>query len=254
MIINIAIYLDVLAPIKSLSVSLHEERHSPVKAICRIAEFAWTMGKLKCLIDESLVQDKSNMTHFTLLMSKIEVKEGKQHYQGTELSKYNKSFSAVKESYHKTIAAISDSMESRFSNLRASPLFENLVDLLKTKVWPEENFETFGDVKLQILVDHFREVLLKRNCKIDFINAELQVLKSFMVPLIKNNKALPYLDTWKRVFTNSELKSKCKNVLHLFEILFAMSFTNAKLERMFSQMLRVKFNWCNQLTRDHLDS
>ena len=89
LIINIAIYLDVLAPIKRLSVSLHEERHSPAKAICRITEFAWTMGKLKCLIDESLVQDKSNMTHFTLLMPKIEVKEGKNHYQGIKLSKYN---------------------------------------------------------------------------------------------------------------------------------------------------------------------
>ena len=68
-------------------------------------------------------------------------------------------------------------MESRFSDLRASPVFENLVDLLETKVWPEENF---GDVKLQILVDHFREILLKRNCKIDLINAEWQVLKSFI--------------------------------------------------------------------------
>ena len=143
-------------------------------------------------------------------------------------------------------------MESRFSDFGASPVFENLVDLLETKVWPEENFENFGDAKLQILVDHFREILLKRNCKIDLINAEWQVLKSFMVPLIKN-KAFPYLDIWKRVFTNSELKSECKNVLHLFEILFVMSFTNAKLERMFSRMLRVKSDWHNRLT-DHLDS
>ena len=82
-------------------------------------------------------------------------------------------------------------MESRFSDLRASLVFENLVDLLEIKVWPEENFENFGDVKLQIFVEHFREILLKRNCKIDIIHAEWLVLKSFMVPLIKNNKALP---------------------------------------------------------------
>ena len=75
-----------------------------------------------------------------------------------------------------------------------------------------------------------------------------------MVTLVKNNKALPYVDIWKQVFTNSELKSECKNVLHLFEILFVMPFTNAKLERMFSQMLRVKSDWHNHLTRDHLDS
>ena len=177
------------------------------------------MVKLKCLIDPSLVQDKSDMTHFTLPMSKMEVKEGKYHCQGIKLSKYHKSFSAVEESHRNAIVAINDSMESRFSDLRASPVSENLVDLLETKVSPEENFV---DVKLQILVDHFREILLKRNCKIDLINAEWQVLKSFMVPLIKNNKALPYLDIWKRVFTNSEHKSECKNVLHLFELLFVI--------------------------------
>ena len=75
-----------------------------------------------------------------------------------------------------------------------------------------------------------------------------------MVPLIKNNKALPYLDIWKRVFKNSEIKSKCKNVLQLFKILFVMPFTNAKLERVFSRMLRVKSDLRNQLTRDYLDS
>ena len=201
-IINIAIYLDILVPIKRLSVLLQEERYNPVEAICRITEFTWTMGKLKCLIDEPLVQDKSSMTHFTLLMSKIEVKEGKHHYQGIKLSKYNKSFPAVKETYYKAIVVMSNSMESKFSDLRASPVFEN-----------------FGDVKLQILVDNFREIQLKRDGKIVLINAEWQVLKSFMVPLIKNNKALPYPDIWKQVFTKSELKSEYKNVLPIQDII-----------------------------------
>ena len=105
-----------------------------------------------------------------------------------------------------------------------------------------------------MLVDQFREILRKRNCVIDLSNTECQVLKNFMVPLIKNNKVLPYLDIWKQVFTNSKLKSECKNVLHLFEILFVMPFTNAKLERMFSRMLRGKSDWHNQLNKDHLDS
>ena len=105
-----------------------------------------------------------------------------------------------------------------------------------------------------MLVDQVREILLKINCEIGLINAEWQVVKSFMVPLIKNNKVLPYLDIWKRVFTNSELESECKNLLHIFEILFVMPFTNAKLERMFSRMLRMKSDWRNQLAGDHLNS
>ena len=39
LIINIAIYRDVLAPIRRLAVSLQEDRHEPVKAIRRITEF-----------------------------------------------------------------------------------------------------------------------------------------------------------------------------------------------------------------------
>ena len=37
-------------------------------------------------------------------------------------------------------------------------------------------------------------------------------------------------------------------------MLFAMPFTNDNLEKMFSRMLRVKSDWHNQLTRDHLHS
>ena len=40
-----------------------------------------------------------------------------------------------------------------------------------------------------------------------------------MVPLIKNNKALPYPDIWKQVFTKSELKSEYKNVLPIQDII-----------------------------------
>ena len=39
LIINIAIYRDVLATIRRLAVSLQEGRHKPVKAIRRITEF-----------------------------------------------------------------------------------------------------------------------------------------------------------------------------------------------------------------------
>ena len=45
---------------------------------------------------------------------------------------------------------------------------------------------------------------------------------------------------------------ECKNVLHIFEILLITPFSNAKLERMFSRMLRVKNDWHSRLSRDGL--
>ena len=47
---------------------------------------------------------------------------------------------------------------------------------------------------------------------------------------------------------------ECKNVLHIFEILLITPFSNAKLERVFSRMLRVKNDWHNRLSRDRLSA
>ena len=69
------------------------------------------MEKIKCFIDESLIIEKSNMTHFTLFMSKIRVRERKHHYHSIKLLKYNNFFSAVEENYCKAIAAVRESME-----------------------------------------------------------------------------------------------------------------------------------------------
>ena len=89
------------------------------------------MGKVKCFMDESFYI--LIMAHFSLLMSKIRVKEVKHHYHYIKLSKYNKSFFAVEENYCRSIVALRDSMESRLTDHKDSPVFENLVDLLKTK-------------------------------------------------------------------------------------------------------------------------
>ena len=49
-------------------------------------------------------------------------------------------------------------------------------------------------------------------------------------------------------FRNNSVKQDCKNILLVFEILFATPFTNAKVERGFSQMARVKTDFRNCLS------
>ena len=62
------------------------------------------------------------------------------------------------------------------------------------------------------------------------------------------------MEIWERDFSNENIIEECKNVLHIFEILFITPDSNAKLERMFSRMLRVKNNWRNRLSRDRLSA
>ena len=90
-----AICLDILSPIRRISVAMQSDFHDPVKVIKRIKEFGWTMAKLVLVLDEG-----SALTHFTKLMKKIEVKEnGKHEYQGVQLKYYNRSFQSVKDHY-----------------------------------------------------------------------------------------------------------------------------------------------------------
>ena len=51
---HLAIFLDILTPIKVLSLTTQQEVHDPVNNIKRINEFSWTMTKLKILISSSL--------------------------------------------------------------------------------------------------------------------------------------------------------------------------------------------------------
>ena len=50
-----------------------------------------------------------------------------------------------------------------------------------------------------------------------------------------------------------DVKEDCSNVLHLIELMLISPFTNAKVERLFSRMSRVKTDLRNRLRRNCLD-
>ena len=47
---HLAMFLDILTPIKTLSLTTQKKVHDPVNTIKRINEFSWTKTKLKILI------------------------------------------------------------------------------------------------------------------------------------------------------------------------------------------------------------
>ena len=63
-----------------------------------------------------------------------------------------------------------------------------------------------------------------------------------------------YLKFWKEVFLNEGLQDECKNVLHIIEILLITPFTNAKVERVFSRMNRLKTDSRNRLGQARLET
>ena len=65
--ISLTIYLDVLSPLKRLSLSFQHELRDPVKAVRHIQDFNLTMVKLKLLADESLENPDNIMTNLKKL-------------------------------------------------------------------------------------------------------------------------------------------------------------------------------------------
>ena len=63
---------------------------------------------------------------------------------------------------------------------------------------------------------------------------------------------MKYLEIWEKIF-NSDYKDSCKNILHIVALLLITPTTNAKLEQMLSQMNRIKTDWQNRLSREHLE-
>ena len=75
---------------------------------------------------------------------------------------------------------------------------------------------------------------------VEDIPAEWDVLKQFVSPIVASTVKVDYLEVWAKIFTNMDVKASCSNVLHIIELLLIIPFTNAKLERIFSRMNRVK--------------
>ena len=76
-----ASYLDILLPIRRISIAMHQEIQNPVKVICRMKEFTWTIiTKNSIIFDDSLTKEGSHLTNYHRLMSD---ENGKKFYQGS---------------------------------------------------------------------------------------------------------------------------------------------------------------------------
>jgi hypothetical protein len=228
-----------------------QELHDPVKAVRRIQEFSWTMVKLHALIDKSLNEPASRLTHYKRLLAELETGENDETvYQGISLTGFNVANNDVLNKYAETIMQIVSSMEKCFQDLQASGVFTHIISILDIQLWPKESDGdiSFGDGSVSDLLN-----LFKNGCDVDKAVTEWDTLKTFVQPLVSSNKEITYLEVWKRVLTNDSIKAECENILHLIEILLIIPFTNAKVERMFSCMNRVKSDWRNRLNRDTPD-
>ena len=252
--INISIYLDVLSPIRQLSLSFQQDLHDPVKAVRRIKDFTWSMTKLQMLIMNSLDSETSRLTYYKKCLNDIKKNEeiNEVRYQEIKLKRFEAAIENVPAHYEESITRISDTMTSRFKDVQTTCVFKH-ISILDVTTWPRNDMLTFGDNIIVELKSEFHDLLEKNNCDMDNLLSEWDQLKCYMMPLISNWKST-YLQLWKEILTKQSISSEFKNIFHIIEIMLILPFTNAKVERMFSRMNRTKTDWRNRLNRDSIDA
>jgi hypothetical protein len=255
--LHLAIYLDVLTPLKVLSLSMQKDKHDPVTMLRRVQEFSWTMAKLQMLVANSLDGNSSRLTNYIKFMQEVlEDDGGNKVYQNIKLKEFHSSKRALEESLGEMVTRICCSVEERFADLSTSPIYKHLVSILDVSCWPldERSLLNYGDSAIDDLIELWKELLKTNGCVTMNIPAQWDVLKNRMQPMLVSLNQVKYLEIWSRILTNNDLKNECSDVLHIIELLLITPFMNAKLEHMFSRMNRVKTDWRNRLRRDRLDS
>ena len=61
------------------------------------------------------------------------------------------------------------------------------------------------------------------------VQTEWYRLKNHIRYILENNLKTTYVNIWEKIFANSTILGKCKNVLYIFEIPIVIPFTNAKV-------------------------
>ena len=211
--------------------------------------------KLRALINKSLNEPTSKLTHYKQLLAELKTNENNETcYQGILLARFDVLKDNVQNHYANTITQIVDSLEKQFHNLQASAVFTHITSILDVSAWPKayDDDISFGDAAVSELLDLFRN-LQKNGCDVEKALLEWDTLKTFVQPLVSNIREITYLEAWTRILTNDSAQKDCENIFHVIEILLVTPFTDAKVERMFSRMNRVKSDWRNHLNRDTLD-
>ena len=122
--------------------------------------------------------------------------------------------------------------------------------------WPtEENvLSTYCNEEILLVVNHYEKLLSLNGFNIEEISPEWDRVKAHLESILNSQTKIDYLEIWKSIFTNDNVKRECKNVLHVIELLLMTPFTSAKLERVFSRMKRIKTESRNQLGQERLDT
>lgn len=151
---------------------------------------------------------------------------------------------------NRVVNATSQYLGDRFDNFEQDPIL-SAAHILEVRHWPNdhEQLAVFGEEEINVLSEHFKQLLEKNDFDQEDVLSEWLDLKV----LVKNNYAnLRKQAVWQVMFT--DFAERFSNVLMLMEILLVLPVCTACCERGFSCMSQIKTQYRSRLDTVTLDS
>ena len=111
--LHIAMYLNVLTPLKVLSVRLQQEKHDPIYMLRNVHDFNWSMLKLQLLVENAFEGSTKKLTNYTKFISLVEQNETGFVYQDIKLKDFESSKAALKKLFVDMVRKICTAVERR---------------------------------------------------------------------------------------------------------------------------------------------
>ena len=239
-ILHMLFFDALLDPLAALSCCLQGSSADLPLAVARLKAFHSTLAKLK-------EDNTETPTELSKLIAATNCESGIT-FRGVKLNGVSSVVQqAFKNSRSTLVNKVSECVKDRFDDLETMDIMKG-VRILDFKMWPMETaaFETFGDLEISLLVDHFKTLLEKNGVSLGAISTEWSAFKHYSVQNLQGNSNIwPLLLTYHR--------EKFPNLCHLIEILQVFPISNAKVERGFSTMRRIKTDWRSRLAEETLD-
>ena len=173
-------------------------------------------------------------------------------YRGVKLTHVRTGLANFKAQRSRVISKVTGALDTRFKDIQSTGVNGThfaALKLLNTHLWPrDEGLNDFGHEEIELFLQQFHTLLDRNGVDTTLIPQEWIEMKSFYDQAMKH---LGSKDVWKIILT--KYRDQYPNLCHVIEILSLYPVSNAKVERGFSVVRRVKSDWRSKLNTSTLN-
>ena len=243
-LLGCAVFVDLLTPCSIFSKEMQSDDVDILSALNSLLRTVKEIDKL------SSTTAHQWLTYSATVKKISTTEEGKQTYQLQDLKNFDAAKSYYANHFEEYCSKIAECVRSRMT-WSDTQIIRDIIFLLGTQGWEKVVEESLSMDAISRLVARFEIPLQGASVNTDEIVGEFEAMLQYAMQYISVS-TIDYRGVWWRLF-NAPNASEWRNVLCLATLLFSLPASNAKLERVFSQLNVIKTDKRTLLSNDTLD-